>query len=60
MENQFKQYGSKATEAKATTNGYEEIETLFGLKVRVKKGTIQDQEILMLSNLNRCLFAVGY
>jgi len=61
MEYQVKQSGSsKATEMKATPNGYEDIETLFGLKIRVKKGTVSDQEIQMLSNLNRCLFAVGY
>ena len=41
MEYQVKQYGSsKTTEMKATPNGFEDIETLFGLKVRVKKGTI--------------------
>ena len=41
MEYQVKQSGSsKATEMKATPNGYEDIETLFGLKIRVKKGTI--------------------
>ena len=34
------QSGSKKTNSNTPTDGYEDIETLFGLKVRVKKGTI--------------------
>jgi len=34
------QSGNKTTYSNVPTDGYEDIETLFGLKVRVKKGTI--------------------
>jgi len=41
MQHYPKQSGNfKTTYSNVPTDGYEDIEALFGLKVRVKKGTI--------------------